>query len=307
MARQHQSSKTRAPRRTRTPDEVRLRLPYLPPYDWQSLLAFLDARSIPGVESVDQGVYRRSIEVDGVPAGLEVGLASDPDFLQLRVLATVPLDVAIVVEWVRHLFDLECDPCQISAHLGKQEPLKTLVRKRPGLRLPGAWNPFEVSVRAILGQQVSVRAASTLAGRIVTAFGSDSAAPLPGVTHTFPGPDRLAEADLCDIGLPVARRQTIRNLANAVSTGALYLDGSRDLDETFKLLRAIPGIGEWTSQYIAMRALGEPDAFPIGDLGLIKALTINGKRPSSPEILLKAEAWRPFRAYAVMHLWRSLG
>ncbi len=180
------------------------------------------------------------------------------------------------------------------------------MKAHPGLRVPGAWNPFEMSVRAILGQQVSVRGASTLAGRLVEAYGSPAAIPLSGITRHFPSGERLIDADLQKIGLPHARAEAIRNLARAVSQKSLRLDGNEELEATVAALNALPGIGEWTAQYIAMRALGEPDAFPAGDLGIRKALARNGREPGAAEILRRAEAWRPFRAYTVMYLWRSL-
>jgi AraC family transcriptional regulator of adaptative response / DNA-3-methyladenine glycosylase II len=212
-----------------------------------------------------------------------------------------------VVESVRRLFDFNCDPAPIAEQLGRDRRLAALVRRHPGLRLPGAWAPFELAVRAILGQQVSVRGASTLAGRLVRRCGEPTALDLPGVTHLFPSAVRLAEADLASIGLPAARAEAIRALARAVADGSLVLDGSRELEASIADLRALPGIGEWTAQYIAMRALHEPDALPAGDLGLRKALAKGGRRPSRTEVMTLAEAWRPFRAYAVLHLWRSLG
>ena len=284
--------------------DVALRLPFAPPFDWDALIAFLATRAIPAVESIADGAYRRSIDVEGTAAGIEVRLVAGEDSLRLRVLATLPIDLLRVVE--RRLFDLDCDPKRIASHLGRDKTVAGFVRAHPGLRVPGAWDPFEMAVRAILGQQVSVRGASTLAGRIARTFGVASACGLPGVTHHFPPASRLADADLRRIGMPAARAAAIQGLARAVADASIVLDGSRDLDTTVAALTTLPGIGPWTAHYIAMRALGEPDALPADDLGIKKALTRNGRRPTRAQILDAAEAWRPFRAYAVMHLWRSL-
>lgn len=302
------SPTTARARRQDSPDRgaVILRLPFAPPYDWDSMIAFLATRAIPGVEAVGDGRYRRSIEIEGVRAAFEVHRVTGENCLRLRLLAALPLDLLRITERVRGLFDLDCDPRRIARHLSRDKRLAAHVRRRPGLRLPGAWDPFEMAVRAILGQQVSVRGACTLAGRLAQSFGERAQVELPGVTHTFPTAARLAGADLRQIGLPSARAAAIRNLASAISEGRLVLDGSRDLDATIAALTALPGIGPWTAQYIAMRALREPDAFPAGDLGIRKALARNGDTLGPAAVERAAEAWRPFRAYAVMHLWRNL-
>jgi AraC family transcriptional regulator, regulatory protein of adaptative response / DNA-3-methyladenine glycosylase II len=299
-------SDARSTRRKRESGDVRLRLPYMPPYDWHSMMTFLHERAIPGVEAVDGDAYRRSIEIAGAAAGFEISPIGDEHSLSLRLLATFPVDLLRIVERVRRLFDVDCDPAQIAQHLGRDGRLAVIVRKHPGLRLPGAWDPFEMAVRAILGQQVSVRAASTLAGRLVRAFGDPVAVELRGITHQFPSAARLADADLSRIGVPGVRAQAIRSLARAIADKSLALDGSRELDASVAGLTGLPGIGPWTAQYIAMRALGEPDALPAGDLGVRKALARNGCRPSHADIVRLAEPWRPFRAYAVMYLWKSL-
>jgi AraC family transcriptional regulator of adaptative response / DNA-3-methyladenine glycosylase II len=215
-----------------------------------------------------------------------------------------------VAERARRIFDLGADPLQIAEHLRRCPALADALTAAPGLRLPGAWDGFELAVRAVLGQRVSVTLASTLAGRLVKAFG----APLQGyenlaLTHLFPQPEALAEADLGVIGITEARANTIRALASSVARGELELDASQGQDEAISRLRAIPGIDDWTANYIAMRALGETDAFPTDDLGLRRALSI-GKgeksRVSVRELTKIADEWRPWRAYAAMHLWAGL-
>src|SRR5439155_11041809 len=187
-----------------------------------------------------------------------------------------------------------------------QPVLAPLVARRRGLRVPGAWDGFELAVRAVLGQQVTVRGATTLAGRVVRAFGTPLDQAQDGLTHLFPQPEALADADLAAIGLPRARAATIRALAAAVARGDLVLEASRGLEDAVARLVAIPGIGTWTAQYVAMRALGEPDAFPAGDLGLRRALA-NGAGPLPPgRVGAPGEALRPWRACAALHLWTGL-
>jgi AraC family transcriptional regulator of adaptative response / DNA-3-methyladenine glycosylase II len=248
-----------------------LRLPYRAPYDWPALIDFLKPRAIPGVEEVSLEVYRRTIDqgtVEVMPSTRENGLL-------LRVPVAAGRNLAGLVERARSLFDVGADPDAIERHL-KTDPLLAK-RIRPGLRVPGAWDPFELAVRAVLGQQVTVKAATTLAGRVNEAFGLSPAA--------------LAEADLTSVGLTRKRAEAIRGLAVA----ARCLDDPVTAQER---LLEIPGIGPWTVQYIAMRALKEPDAFPASDLGLRKALSMTARQLGKV-----AEKWRPWRAYAAMHLW----
>jgi AraC family transcriptional regulator of adaptative response / DNA-3-methyladenine glycosylase II len=191
---------------------------------------------------------------------------------------------------------------QINAHLLSSPALAARVRRNPGLRVPGACDAFELAIRAVLGQQVSVAAATTLAGRLVERFGEPVEIG-PELTHLFPRPEALADADVAAIGLPGARAATVRALAATVVNGSLHLDGACDLGESVKRLTALPGMGAWTAQYIAMRALAEPDAFPSGDLGLRRALS-DGAGPIAAAALEHiAEEWRPWRAYAALHLW----
>lgn len=299
------------------PAAVTVRLPYRAPYDWEGILAFLGARAIPGVEVVAAGRYARTIALEGESGTLlvEPGGPGGPGAGgTLRVTVRVPELGALprIIARVRRVFDLGADPETIGAHLSEDPRLSPLVAARPGLRVPGAWDGFELAVRAILGQQVSVAAATRQAERIVAAFGepvADEAAAALGLTHRFPGPARLAGADVAGLGLmPGARAAALSALARAILAHPGLLDPSRELDGAVADLTGLPGIGPWTAQYIAMRALRETDAFPEADVGLMRALAdADGRRPSPKELLRVAEAWRPWRAYAAMHLWAADG
>ena len=280
-----------------------VRLAFRPPLDWSGLLGFLAPRATPGVEAVAGGVYRRTIAIGEGAGTIEVRAAAGEPHLLMRVRLARPERLLQVVERARRLFDLDADPVLIADHLAGSPELAPLVARRPGLRVPGAWDAFELAVRAVLGQQVTVRGATTLAGRLVRAFGTPLDQAQDGLTHLFPQPEALADADLAAIGLPRARAATIRGLAAAVVHGDLVLDASRGLEDAVARLVAIPGIGTWTAQYVALRALGEPDAFPAGDLGVRRALARGGRLPSLREARARAERWRPWRAYAVMALW----
>jgi AraC family transcriptional regulator of adaptative response / DNA-3-methyladenine glycosylase II len=206
------------------------------------------------------------------------------------------------------VFDLAADPQAINAQLAEDLVLAPLIAARPGLRVPGAWDGFELAVRAVLGQQITVAAAVGLAGKLVARYGLPLTDGLEaeGLTHVFPRPERLASADLTALGMPKMRAAALASLAAAVVADPRLLGAGRSLTECVAQLRTLPGIGEWTAQYIAMRELREPDAFPAGDIGLLRALTdADGERPTSRELLARAERWRPWRAYAAQHLWAS--
>jgi len=283
-----------------------IRLAYRPPLDWSALLGFFALRATPGVEVVDSLGYRRTLRVGA--AGGTLAVRPEPESGCARLVLRLPaLDgLQAIVARVRRVFDLDADPLRIGRQLGRSPQLAKLVRARPGLRVPGAWDGFELAVRAVLGQQVSVRGATTLASRLVARFGEALPAPAePGLTHLFPEAAALAEADVAAIGLPGARAAAIRALARAVAEGRLPLDGGLELDELIARLCEVPGIGAWTAHYVAMRACGETDAFPAGDLGLRRAFG-SGRGPASERALLAAsEAWRPWRAYAALHLWTA--
>ncbi len=288
-----------------TPPGLVVRLSYRPPFDWAGLLRFLGRRATPGVELVDGDVYRRTIGTPDAHGEIEVRHAAAERHLVMEIRLAEHDDLIQVVERARRLFDLAADPLRIVGQLRRRPELRAAVDARSGVRVPGAWDGFELAVRAVLGQQVTVAGATTLAGRLAATFGTPVAASA-GLTHLFPAAHVVAAADLAPIGIPRARAATIRALAAAVAEGTLHLDGALDLDDAIARLVAIPGIGEWTAHYIAMRALGEADAFPASDLGLRRALG-NGTGPlAARDVQRMAEAWRPWRAYAAMHLWATL-
>jgi AraC family transcriptional regulator of adaptative response / DNA-3-methyladenine glycosylase II len=288
---------------------ITLRLSFRPPFDGDALVSFLAARAVPGVEAVSEGIYRRTAELEG-SAGLVEAVVDDGRGALLVQLSGFPPAVALeAARRAGRLFDLDADPAAIAAHLGSDPLLAPLLARRPGLRVPGAWDPFETSVRTILGQQVSVGAARTLAARLVARFGRPLPAGLAkeGLTHLFPAADDLAEADVASIGLPARRGETIRSLAREVAPGRIDLGPAASLEEAEGRLAGIAGIGPWTARLIALRALGEPDALPAGDLGLRKALASGGgPLPSPADVTARARAWRPWRSYALIHLWTEL-
>jgi AraC family transcriptional regulator of adaptative response / DNA-3-methyladenine glycosylase II len=283
-----------------TPTNV-LRLDPRPPFDWAPILAFLAARAIPGVEAVEGDRYRRSIDVD-VGGWIEIR----PVTTGLEARVEGPTAVATIEARLRRWFDLDADIVAIDRHLARDPLLAPLVAARPGLRVPGAWEPFELAVRAIIGQQVSVAGARTIAGRLVDRVGDRLPASRGTVSRVFPRPERVAEADLSAIGMPGARARSIVGFGAAVASDPSLLEPSDDLDAIVSRLTALPGIGEWTAQYIALRGLKHPDAFPASDLGILRALAgADGRRPMPSEAVARAEAWRPFRAYAAQHLWSA--
>jgi len=297
---------------SREMDRLVFDLAYRPPYDWASILAFLERRAVKGVETVDARRYRRTVRLDSRLRGNDeasggndkigwIEVAPSPRKSALRVTASSSLAGALplLLARVKSLFDLACRPDEIAAALGP------LASAHPGLRLPGAMDGFEIAVRAILGQQVTVKAATTITGRFASAFGEAIEAPHTGLERLFPTPKVIAEASPGDIavqGIIAARARAIHVLAIAMAEGRLVLEPDANVDETLAALQSIQGIGPWTAHYIAMRALAWPDAFPHPDVAVLKAMNeTNGRRA-----LAQAEAWRPFRAYAVLHLWKSL-
>ena len=284
-------------------------LRYRPPYDWPSMRRFLRARAIPGVETLASERYARTIEIDGVH-GIVAVEPTTGDALKATIHFPRLSALPAIIGRLRRVFDLEADPQAIGAQLAEDPLLAPLVRARPGLRVPGAWDGFELAVRAVLGQQISVTAAAGLAAKLVAAYGaplSPPTGPVDGLTHVFPRPERLASAEAVTPGMPQRRAQALRALAAAVASDSGILTAGQHPTECLTRLRAIPGIGEWTAQYIAMRELREPDAFPADDAGLRRALTPREeRRPTPGELIVRAERWRPWRAYAAQHLWAAL-
>ncbi len=274
---------------------------FSPPFDWDALLRFLGRRAIDGVEEVGDGCYRRTVRIaqPGLAATGWVSVACTPPVLKIAVSASLARAVTPVMARVRRLFDLACDPAQIAAALGP------LAAGREGLRLPGAFDGFELAVRAVLGQQVTVKAARTLAGRFAAAFGEAVDTPSPALTHLFPTASQVAalsQPEISALGIVSTRAHAILALARALDAGDLTLEPGADVESTLAGLKQLSGIGDWTAQYIAMRALRWPDAFPHADYGVLKALGESDPRKA----LARAAQWQPWRAYAVMHLWHSL-
>ncbi|MBI2840702.1 MAG: DNA-3-methyladenine glycosylase 2 family protein [Acidobacteria bacterium] len=281
----------------------RLRIPYVPPYDWDALLDWFEVRAVPGLELVRDGAYRRTFELAGARGILEVRHDPRSKCLEVLLPAQVTASLIPLAEKVRRQFDCSSVPQQIATHLRRDPLLAPLVSRRPGLRVPGAFCPFELAVRAILGQQVSVRGARTFAERLVQIFGDPMPGDTAGLTHVFPDPSRLMQADLSRIGITRARASTIRAVAAAFCDGRIDLSQNTELDGFVGRLAAIPGVGPWTAHYIAMRGAGEPDAFPSGDLWLRRAASTTTNPLKSRELESRSAAWRPWRAYAAMHLW----
>jgi AraC family transcriptional regulator of adaptative response / DNA-3-methyladenine glycosylase II len=278
-----------------------LRLPFRGPLDWRGLLGYFAARAIPGVEDVDDDTYRRTIVIDGDPGVLELSPGGE-DHLVLRAHLPHWEGLIHVVHRARRIFGLDTDIEAANTYLSADATVGDLVARRPGLRPPGTWDPFEIGVRAIVGQQVSVAGATTVTGRIVARHGTPVAGLTAfGLTHTFPSADCLAVADLDGLGLTGARIAAIHAFAAAVAKDEVRLDGSVGLDEQVQSIAAVPGLGPWTANYLALR-LGERDAFPAADLGLQRALA-RPTRPSTAELAATADAWRPWRAVAAVHLW----
>jgi AraC family transcriptional regulator of adaptative response / DNA-3-methyladenine glycosylase II len=278
------------------------KLPFRPPYDWNGMLAFLAARATPGVEVVEHGVYRRSICLSGANGYFEISPDAAHNALIVHLQFDNPSLLFCIIQRIRAMFDLDADWAAIVKTLRSDPVLIGRVEASPGLRVPGCWSGFELTIRALLEQKMASKRASALAGNLVRTFGEPFRG-ANGLTHLFPTPDRLAnDATLARMGLSQGRADAIRALADAVCTGQISYDGVVDTDVFLSRLRQIPGVGEWTSQYVAMRALGEPDALPTADGALLRALALN----NSAELERRAEGWRPWRAYAAMYLWDGI-
>ncbi|BDU15832.1 DNA-3-methyladenine glycosylase 2 family protein [Lysobacter auxotrophicus] len=299
-----------------TGDVLTLRLGYRPPYDFAAMLDFLRGRALPGVEVVDEHGYARVIGPIERPGWLRVSAWPDGKHggehaLKLELHGPAPSQLLEIVQRLRRMFDLDADPQAIADTLSRDPRFAPLLALRPGLRLPSGWDGFEIAVRAIIGQQVSVAAARTLASRLAHKYGQALPTPFAdarvsgALTHLFPTPEALVDADLETIGLIRSRAQTVRGVAQALLHGRVDFRAERTLEDFVSRWVALPGIGPWTAQYIALRALGHPDAFPVEDLVLQKALPADGTRLTAKALAARAEAWRPWRGYAVIHLWRD--
>jgi AraC family transcriptional regulator of adaptative response / DNA-3-methyladenine glycosylase II len=279
-----------------------LRLEYRPPLDWETQLGFLARRCTAGVEQVEGGAYRRTVHL-GAHQGW-IGVTADPARPALRVEVSPSLTGALMplVARLRALFDLDARPDAVAACLKKDPLLAPSLRRHPGLRVPGAFDGFEAAARVVIGQQISVAAATTIAGRLAAALGGPIETPFSGLDRLSAAPEALAAAGedrIAKLGMPGARARTLLAIAQASAEGRLQLHRGGDVEAARAALLDLPGVGPWTAEVIAMRALDAPDAFPAGDLGVLRALGVTSARAAEA----RAEAWRPWRAYAVMHLW----
>jgi AraC family transcriptional regulator of adaptative response / DNA-3-methyladenine glycosylase II len=288
-----------------------LHIRYRAPYDWNSMLEFLSARAIPGVEIVEKGIYKRTIAIDGKIGFIEVKHLPRKQSLCVTIHFPTVQALQEIVNRVRRLFDLGADIETIEEHLSLDKYLEPWVKQHAGLRAPGGWDGFELAVRAVLGQQVSVQAARQLAGKLVALHGKHvprGAVYPEGLTHVFPTARHIAGLASVGLGMPKSRLETLKAIAQAsVDDPGLFLP-SGDIDEAVAKLLAVPGIGDWTAQYIALRAIREVDAFPTSDIGLLRgAAKVFGEPSTAKSLSQRAEQWRPWRAYAAQHLWAADG
>jgi AraC family transcriptional regulator of adaptative response / DNA-3-methyladenine glycosylase II len=287
-----------------TSDTLTLRLGYRPPFDWSGMLAFLSTRALAGVERVEENRYLRTVELGGHRGWIEVRDMPKKHMLLVELTHSLVPVLPALLSRLRHLFDLSARPDLISAHLAQDESLAAAVARNPGLRVPGAFAGFELAMRAILGQQVTVRAATTIAGRLVEAFGEPIETPHPALTRLSPTPERLAAAEVeavASLGIIRSRARSLVALAREVASGRLRLDPTADAEAAIEQLVALPGIGPWTAQYIAMRALRWPDSFPKEDVVLRKRL--GGLTAAQADA--RSRPWSPWRSYACLHLWQT--
>jgi AraC family transcriptional regulator, regulatory protein of adaptative response / DNA-3-methyladenine glycosylase II len=289
--------------------DVALRLRYRAPYDWECMLSFLRARAIPSVEIVESGRYLRTVEVNGAMGSIEVTHLPDRQSLGVSILFPDVRLLPAIVARVRRLFDLGADIETIDHHLSGDPVLAPLVAQRPGLRAPGGWDGFEIAVRAVLGQQISVVAARRLAGQLVALHGRvvpKSFRIHAGLSHVFPTAKRLASVTSIGLGMPAARSAALKAVAEAALADPNMFRPFGNVEDTVARLRTIRGIGEWTAQYIALRAIREMDAFPVTDIALLRSVTsMDGQKTTPANLLSRAESWRPWRAYAAQHLWAA--
>jgi len=290
-------------------DVATLELPYKAPFDWRRLLRFFSGRATPGVETVEDGAYRRAIEWAGDSGTLSVREHPRKRCLVASIEGPVSRHVDALAGPIAKMFDLHADPKKIGAALAADPWLAPLIDAAPGLRVPGAWSGFELVVRAIVGQQISVKGATTIIGRLVQRAGERiDGHPHDNTAWRFPTPEALAAVDLAQIGMPGKRVAALQGFAHAVATGDVPLDSATaDASELRAALLALPGIGPWTVEYVAMRAWRDPDAWPAWDLVLMQSICARDPslvRPTQQRT--RTDAWRPWRAYAAMHLWNEV-
>ena len=287
---------------------VVVKLGYRPPYDWEAILTFLRGQAIPGVEAVTRDRYARTISI-GEEHGTLIVESAEADCLKATICFPNLKRLPSIIARVRRVFDLAADPSAIEMHLSQDPMLKPLVAARPGLRVPGAWDGFELAVRAVLSQRTAIPAASQLAGKLASSYGKtavDAAALDGGLTHLFPTPQELVGADFAALGIPAGTRKALAALTAVMVADPIIFSARRSLDEAMAQLRSLVGIDEWTAQNIAMREMREPDAFPLADAGVMEAMRSACGTPATARTLLaRAERWRPWRAYAAVHLWAS--
>ena len=283
--------------------QLTLRLAVRAPFDGAGVVAWLGARAVAGVEVVEDGAYRRALALPGGLGVVSLAPADDHVVATFR-LATIA-DLATAVYRCRRLLDLDADPEAVAAGLSEDPALGAIVSRSPGRRVPGSVDGAESAIRAVVGQQISVAGARTIAGRLAAAFGEVLDEPHDGLGHAFPSAEELATADLAGLGLTGSRQRTVRELARRLASGAIALDPGADRDEARRQLLAVPGIGPWTASYVALRALGDPDVFPAEDLGLFRAAARLGLPTSPRDLATRADRWRPWRSYAAHHLWAA--
>lgn len=282
-----------------------LTLPYQAPWDWQQFHGHFRLRAIAGQECLGERDYCRSFRLSEITGWFRVTALPDGHALTLEHSTSAIACQPLLVQRVRRMFDLDADPALIAAHFAADQHLAAMLARNPGLRLPTAFDAFEQAVRAIVGQQVTVKAAVTITGRLVDRLGEPLADAPAGIDRLFPTPEALAAANLDGIGMPGKRVQTLQHFAAQIASGALRLDIDQGASELIERLCALPGIGPWTAEYIALRAFGDADAFPASDLGLLKAPIWGPTGITARQLQLHAEAWRPWRAYAAAHLWHN--
>lgn len=288
-------------------DYIEVKLSYRPPFDWKSMLDFLAYRAIPGVEHVAEESYARSFLMAGKQGDFFAHFSKNENILRLRINFPDTRYLYQIVEKVRLVFDLKADSIEIDNFFGKDKLLKKIVKRNPGTRVPGCWDGFEVTVRAILGQQVTVKAASTLVSRIAARHGKTYKGSIKELTHTFPSAKQIYKADLDGIGIVGQRIEAIKAVAVKVLQKEIDFESNPETDEFVTSICKIKGIGEWTAQYVALRALNDPNAFPYSDLILRRAATKPGETLTAKQLLIRAEDWKPWRAYSVLLLWRHYG